>query len=169
MKVTDLFLSELEREVRRSRHALEQVPEGKHDWKPHDKSMIFGYLAEMVATIPNWLAMIVTRDELDIAPKGGPTQKPTPKNTSAEYLAALDKAASDARAALSGTTDEHLMTSWRLLAAGQVAMELPRHEMIRDTINHWAHHRGQMTVYLRLMGAKVPALYGPSADDKGFG
>ncbi len=169
MKVTDLFLSELEREVRRSRKALEQVPEGKHDWKPHDKSMIFGYLAHMVATIPTWVTMIVKQDELDIAPKGGPTQKPAQRNTSAEYLEALDAAASDARAALSGTTDDHLQTSWRLLAGGQLAMELPRHEMIRDTINHWAHHRGQMTVYLRLMGAKVPALYGPSADDKSFG
>jgi uncharacterized damage-inducible protein DinB len=169
MKVTDLFLSELEREVRRSRKALEQVPEGKHDWKPHDKSMIFGYLAHMVATIPTWITMIVKQDELDIAPKGGPTQKPAQRNTSAEYLEALDAAASDARAALSGTTDDHLQTSWRLLAGGQLAMELPRHEMIRDTINHWAHHRGQMTVYLRLMGAKVPALYGPSADDKSFG
>jgi uncharacterized damage-inducible protein DinB len=169
MKVTDLFLSELEREVRRSRKALEQVPEGKHDWKPHDKSMIFGYLAHMVATIPTWITMIVKQDELDIAPKSGPTQKPAQRNTSAEYLEALDAAASDARAALSGTTDDHLQTSWRLLAGGQLAMELPRHEMIRDTINHWAHHRGQMTVYLRLMGAKVPALYGPSADDKSFG
>jgi uncharacterized damage-inducible protein DinB len=169
MKVTDLFLSELEREVRRSRKALEQVPEGKHDWKPHDKSMIFGYLAHMVATIPTWITMIVKQNELDIAPKGGPTQKPAQRNTSAEYLEALDAAASDARAALSGTTDDHLQTSWRLLAGGQLAMELPRHEMIRDTINHWAHHRGQMTVYLRLMGAKVPALYGPSADDKSFG
>ena len=74
MKVTDLFLSELEREVRRSRHALEQVPEGKHDWKPHDKSMIFGYLADMVATIPTWIMMIVKQDELDIAPKAGPTR-----------------------------------------------------------------------------------------------
>jgi uncharacterized damage-inducible protein DinB len=168
MKVTDLFLSELEREVRRSRHALEQVPEGKHDWKPHDKSMIFGYLAGMVATIPTWIAMIVKQDELDIAPKSGPTQKRDALNTSAEYLQALDKAAADARAALSGTTDEHLKTPWRLLAAGQVAAEMPRHEMIRDTINHWVHHRGQMTVYLRLMGAKVPALYGPSADDQRF-
>jgi uncharacterized damage-inducible protein DinB len=169
MKVTDLFLSELEREVRRSRKALEQVPEGKHDWKPHDKSMIFGYLAHMVATIPTWVTMIVKQDELDIAPKGGPTQKPAVMNTSAEYVAALEEAASDARSALAGTSDEHLQTSWRLLAGGRLAMELPRHEMIRDTINHWAHHRGQMTVYLRLLGAKVPALYGPSADDKSFG
>jgi uncharacterized damage-inducible protein DinB len=81
---------------------------------------------------------------------------------------ALDKTAAEARAAFKGTTDEHLMTPWRLLARGQVVMEAPRYVMIRDTINHWAHHRGQMTVYLRLMGAKVPALYGPSADDHEF-
>ena len=72
------------------------------------------------------------------------------------------------KAALQDTTDGHLMTPWRLLAGGKVVMETSRHVMIRDTINHWAHHRGQMTVYLRLMGAKVPALYGPSADDKRF-
>jgi len=81
---------------------------------------------------------------------------------------ALDKSAADARSALEQTTDEYLMTSWRLLARGQVVMETPRHVMIQDTINHWAHHRGQMTVYLRLLGAKVPALYGPSADDNQF-
>ena len=168
MKLTELFLSELDREVERSRRALEQVPEGKHDWKPHDKSMIFGYLASMVATIPSWVAMTITRDELDLKPAGGPTMTREPMNTSAEYLQALDKAARDARAALEKTTDDHLMTPWRLLVTGQVVMETPRHVMLRDTINHWAHHRGQMTVYLRLMGAKVPALYGPSADEKSF-
>ena len=167
MELTELFLAELDREVARSRRALEQVPEGKADWKPHEKSMIFGYLTEMVATIPTWITMIITQDELDVAPKE-PRPARAPKNTSAEYLEALDKAAVEARAALKGTNEKHLMTTWRLLAAGQVALELPRHEMIRDTINHWAHHRGQMTVYLRLMGAKVPALYGPSADDKRF-
>jgi uncharacterized damage-inducible protein DinB len=121
----------------------------------------------MVATIPTWITMIIKQDELDIAPKE-PRPPSPPKNTSAEYLKALDEAAAGARAALKSTNDEHLKTTWRLLAGGQVALELPRHEMIRDTINHWAHHRGQMTVYLRLMGAKVPALYGPSADDKRF-
>ena len=168
MELTGLFVSELDREVARSRRALEQVPEGKHDWKPHEKSMIFGYLTDMVATIPTWVTMIVKQDELDIAPKGGQQQPRAARNTSSEYLQALDKAAADARAALEGTTEEHLKTSWRLLAGGQVVLELPRHEMIRDTINHWAHHRGQMTVYLRLMGATVPAIYGPSADDKRF-
>ena len=74
MQWIELFSSELDREVARSRKALEQVPEGKHDWKPHDKSMIFGYLTEMVATIPTWVTMIVKQDELDIAPKGGSQQ-----------------------------------------------------------------------------------------------
>jgi len=83
-------------------------------------------------------------------------------------LKALDQSAADARKALEGTSDEHLMTNWRLLARGQVVAEEPRHVMIQDTINHWAHHRGQMTVYLRLMGSKVPAIYGPSADDQRF-
>jgi uncharacterized damage-inducible protein DinB len=168
MELTGLFLSELDRETERSRRALEKVPPGKHDWKPHEKSMIFGYLADMVATIPTWIVMIINQDELDIAPKGGPQHKRTPMNTSEEFLVALDKSASDARAALKTTSDAHLETPWRLLAGGQVALETSRHEMIRDTINHWAHHRGQMTVYLRLMGATVPALYGPSADDKRF-
>jgi uncharacterized damage-inducible protein DinB len=167
MKLTELFQAELDREVARSRRALEQVPEGKADWKPHEKSMIFGYLTEMVATIPTWITMIIKQDELDVAPKE-PRPPRAPKNTSAEYLEALDKTAAEAHAALKSTNDEYLKTTWRLLAGGQVVMELPRHEMIRDTINHWAHHRGQMTVYLRLMGAKVPALYGPSADDKRF-
>ncbi len=168
MQWIELFSSELDREVARSRKALEQVPEGKHDWKPHEKSMIFGYLTEMVATIPTWVTMIVKQDELDIAPKGGSQQPRPTRTTSADYVEALDKSAADAKAALKGTNEEHLKTKWRLLAGGQVVMELPRHEMLRDTINHWAHHRGQMTVYLRLMGAKVPAIYGPSADDTQF-
>jgi uncharacterized damage-inducible protein DinB len=168
MNIIDLFQSELDREVERSRRALENLPDGKSDWKPHEKSMQFGYLANMVATIPMWLTMIIERDELDIAPAdGSANQWPNP-TTSAEYVAALDKAAAEARAALRATNEEHLQTHWRLLAGGQVVSDTPRHEMLRDTINHWAHHRGQMTVYLRLMGAKVPALYGPSADDKRF-
>jgi uncharacterized damage-inducible protein DinB len=169
MKLTDLFLAELDREVQRSRHALEQVPANKRDWKPHPKSMEFGYLTDMVAGMPAWIAMMIRENELDIAPRGGPQHKPPASHTSEEYLDALDKAADQARAALKGTDDEFLNTRWKLLAAGQVVADSPRYEMIRDTFNHWAHHRGQMTVYLRLMGAKVPALYGPSADDKSFG
>jgi uncharacterized damage-inducible protein DinB len=168
MKLTELLLAELEREVPRSRRALEEVPPGKYDWKPHDKSMIFGYLANMVATMPSWVAMGITMNELDIAPASGSAMSQEKLETGEALVKALDKSAADARAALAGTTDEFLMTSWKLLARGQVVMDTPRWEMIQDTFNHWAHHRGQMTVYLRLMGAKVPALYGPSADDKQF-
>ena len=168
MKLTELLLSELDREVPRSRRALEEVPAGKYDWKPHEKSMIFGYLVGMVATIPSWITMQVNQDELDVAPVGGSNFKQERLDTSAALLKALDKSAADARAALGKTSDAHLMTPWRLLAGGKVVLEAPRHVMIQDTINHWAHHRGQMTVYLRLMGVKVPALYGPSADDKQF-
>jgi uncharacterized damage-inducible protein DinB len=168
MTLKQFLLAELDREVWRSRRALEQVPDGKYQWKPHDRSMIFGYLADMVATIPSWIAMEITRDELDIAPTDGSSVKRTANETSAALLTALEGTASEARAALQQTTDEHLMTNWRLKAKGEVVQESPRYEMIQDTINHWAHHRGQMTVYLRLMGAKVPAIYGPSADEQAF-
>ncbi|HEV7798233.1 MAG TPA: DinB family protein [Pyrinomonadaceae bacterium] len=168
MKLTEFLLTELDREVERSRRALEQVPKGKYDWKPHDKSMIFGYLANMVATIPMWISMEIKQDELDVAPAEGSNIEQKRLDTSEALLEALDNAAAGARAAFADAADEHLLTSWRLLARGQVVMEAPRYVMIQDTINHWAHHRGQMTVYLRLMGAKVPALYGPSADDNRF-
>jgi uncharacterized damage-inducible protein DinB len=168
MKLTDYLLAEFNSEVDRSRRALEQVPEGKYDWKPHEKSMIFGYLANMVATIPTWLTMQIERDELDVAPAAGSAMEHKRLETSKDLVEALDSAAVAARIALGKTTDEHLMTNWKLLARGNVVAEAPRYSMMQDTINHWSHHRGQMTVYLRLLDAKVPALYGPSADDKEF-
>ena len=168
MKLTEFLLSEVNREVDRSRRVLEQVPAGKYDWKPHEKSMAFGYLADLVATMGSWVAMQVNTNELDLAPAQQANMKQEPKTTSAALIAALDKNAVDARSALEKTTDEHLRTNWQLKVHGQVVAEGPRDEMIQDTITHWAHHRGQMTVYLRLLGAKVPAIYGPSADEKEF-
>ena len=169
MTIKEFLAAELEREVERSRRALQQLPEGKAEWKPHDKSMQFGYLADMVATIPSWITMQLTQDSLDIAPADGKSAMPrTPKVTSADHIKALDEAADKARRALRESTDTHLATTWQLKARGNVVQEGPRHELIQDTFNHWAHHRGQMTVYLRLMGAKVPALFGPSADEKSF-
>jgi uncharacterized damage-inducible protein DinB len=167
--MTEWFLSELEEEAAKSRRVLEQVPSGKRDWKPHERSMEFGYLSELVANIPSWVGLAITQDELDVAPKDGSQYQPAPLNTSAELVAALDKAVAQAREALQKTTDAHLETPWRLLAGGQLAFEQPRHQVIRDTFLHSAHHRGQMTVYLRLLGSKVPAVYGPTADDTSFG
>ena len=168
MKVTEYLLEEMNREVERSRRALQEIPEGKYDWKPHEKSMILGYLADMVATIPQWIVMEINQAELDVAPEGGSNFKREKKETSDALVKALDESAAAARTAFEKTSDEHLNTNWKLLAKGNVVMEAPRYEMIQDTINHWSHHRGQLTVYLRLLEAKVPALYGPSADDQRF-
>jgi uncharacterized damage-inducible protein DinB len=168
MQLTEFFLAELDREAARSRAALEQIPDDEYEWTPHERSMKFGYLSELVAIIPSWIAMQVTQDELDVAPVKGTKAPKEPMTTRAQLRTALDDAVAAARTALAGTTDEHLHTNWRLLARGELAQEAQRYLMIQDTFNHWAHHRGQMTVYLRLLGAKVPSTYGPSADDPSF-
>ncbi|HEY7214756.1 MAG TPA: DinB family protein [Thermoanaerobaculia bacterium] len=168
MKLTEFFADQLEREADRSRRALERVPEGRNDWKPHEKSMQFGYLAALVAMMPSWIAMAIVQDELDLNPPGGSSYRPASHATTRELLQAHDDAVAKGLAALRETTDEHLLTPWRLLVGGRVVAEDPRRVVIAETFTHLAHHRGQLTVYLRLNGAPVPALYGPSADDRSF-
>jgi uncharacterized damage-inducible protein DinB len=166
MTLTQQLLSELDREAARTRRALEQVPAGRDDWKPHDKSMALGRLAGMIATMPSWIVLIVKQDDLDLTPPGG-GQWQLPAQP--ELVAAHDKSVAEARAALESIDDNLLFTTnWRLRAGGQVVSDQPRHIALRDMLNHLAHHRGQLTVYLRLVGATVPAIYGPSADDQRF-
>jgi DinB family len=171
MNMTDFFLAQLERESKGSRSALERVPEGRQDFKPHEKSMAFGYLATLVATMPSWIAMMVDQDALDLNPPGGSgsSYKPPSWSSSSDLLRIHEDSVAQAQKALRKTTDAHLATTWKLQVAGKTVMENPRHVVIADTFGHLAHHRGQMTVYLRLVGAPVPAIYGPSADDKSFG
>ena len=166
MTLTQLFLEELDRETDRTRRALEQVPTGKDDWKPHPKSMPLGRLAGLVASMPSWVTMVIDLPEIDIAPQGGGTyQQPATD----KLVEALNGHVAKARESLEKTTDEYLTTTkWKLLAGGKVMMETPRHIVLRDTFNHLAHHRGQLTVYLRLNDRTVPAIYGPSADDQKF-
>jgi uncharacterized damage-inducible protein DinB len=168
VKLTELFLAELTAEAPRTRRALERVPEGKDDWKPHQKSMPLGRLAMLVAQMPSWIGLVVGRDELDISPAAGSNVDQRPLRTAAELVAAMDKNVADARQVLESTTDDHLMTTWKLLVAGKVVSEDPRYVVLRDTFMHLAHHRGQLTVYLRLNDAPVPSIYGPSADDQRF-
>lgn len=165
MRITDLFEAQLDRETAISRRVLARVPEGRPEWKPHEKSMPLGYLAILVATMPSWVAMAIDQDALDIAPKDGPKYRPQEWTTTRELLQTLDSAVAGAREALRKTAEEHLATPWKLLTGGQVVMESPRHVVIADTFTHMAHHRGQLSVYLRLSGVPVPSLYGPSADD----
>ena len=122
----------------------------------------------LVAQMPSWISLVINKDELDVAPAAGSNIDHKPLRTPQELVQAHDKAVADARAALAKTTDEHLMKPWRLLARGNVVNESPRYVVLRDTFMHLSHHRGQLTVYLRLNNAKVPAIYGPSADDTSF-
>ena len=168
MKLAEFFLAQLEREAPLNRKALERVPDGRSDFKPHEKSMPLGYLSTLVATMPSWIAMMVEKDELDLAPPGGSGQRPPSPGNLRELLQAHEESVAKGSAALRNTSDDHLMTPWRLLVGGKVVMENPRHVVIADTFGHMAHHRGQLTVYLRLLGAPVPAIYGPSADDQSF-
>src|SRR5688500_8086390 len=166
MTLTQQLLDELDREAPRTKRALEQVPPGRDDWKPHEKSMALGRLAGMIATMPGWVVFILKQDELDLTPPGGGNWQLPGQG---ELVAAHEKSVADARAALQSIDDNLLMTTkWRLRAGGQVVSEAPRHVALRDMLNHLAPHRGQLTVYLRLLGATVPAVYGPSADDQRF-
>jgi uncharacterized damage-inducible protein DinB len=164
MELKRFFLEQLEREVVLSRRVIEQVPEGHSRWKPHDKSMEMGYLAALVATMAGWAGFMIERDELDLSDPSG-TFRPRTDDTQEELQKSLAGEWEKSRKALENTTEEHLLLVWRLKKGQQVLIEQPRYVMIADSVSHLAHHRGQLTVYLRLLGAKVPAIYGPSADE----
>ena len=166
MTLSQHFLAELEAEAPRTRRVLDNVPQGHDDWKPHDKSMPLARLAGLVATMPSWVNLIVDQDELDLTPPGGGTFRPP---SVAELGAKHDEVVAAAKACLQKTNDDYLLTTnRRLKAGGHVVLNDPRHIVLRDTFNHLAHHRGQLTVYLRLLGQPVPSVYGPSADDQRF-
>jgi hypothetical protein len=167
MKITELLLAELDREAAGIRKTLERVPEGKNDWKPHEKSMPLGSLATIVANIPAWLDMVVNMDELDINPPGGSKFRPPAWKTRADLIQQFEASLKKGREVLEKTNDDHLFnTKWRMLSNGKLMSEQQRYVAVRDgVLNHMAHHRGQLTVYLRLNEQKVPAIYGPSADE----
>jgi uncharacterized damage-inducible protein DinB len=167
MTFIESYLAEVEREAERTRRTLERVPTDRDDWKPHEKSMPLGRLAGLVASMFSWISLVIDRDELDLTPPPGQGEYQQPKTS--ELVTTLDGHVAAARASLGKTNDDFLFTTnWRLRAGGQVVMDQPRHIVLRDTMNHLAHHRGQLTVYLRLNDAPVAAIYGPSADDQRF-
>jgi len=166
MKLSQLFVEELDREAPRTRRVLQAVPLGHDDWTPHAKSMPLGRLAGLVASMPSWIPLILEQEELDLTPPGGGQNRQPAMD---KLVETMDAHVLKARKALRRVTDKYLLTTnWRLRAGGKVVMEAPRHVVLRDTLNHLAHHRGQLTVYLRLSDQPVPAIYGPSADDPQF-
>ena len=166
MELKELFLAQLERETAASRKAVERVPEDRAGWKPHDKSMPMGHLASLVASMPGWIAFMIETDEIHLDRPSSDEFRTKPVGSKAELLRTLDDAVQKARKALENTTEEHLMKPWRFVMGGRVLSEQPRHVCLTDSVfSHLAHHRGQLTVYLRLNEARVPAIYGPSADE----
>jgi uncharacterized damage-inducible protein DinB len=167
MILKDYFLAQLDREATSTRKTIERFPDGHNDFKPHPRSMEFGYLASVVATMIGWIALIVDRDELNLdSPEGAEFRTKTLANK-AELLAGLESAIEKARGALQSTSDEHLAKPWAFKIGGNPVAQNPRSIMISDSVfSHLAHHRGQLTVYLRLLEAKVPAIFGPSADER---
>lgn len=166
MELKTYLLAQLEREADLTRKTIARVPEGHNDFKPHPKSMPLGYLASMVASMLGWITLIIERDELNLDDPNNAGFRPQVAASSQELIAKLDAALAGARRSLEATTDDHLHTTWAFKMGGRPVSEEPRYIMIASSVfSHLAHHRGQLSVYLRLTEAKVPAMYGPSADE----
>ena len=154
---------ELESEVRSTRECLAEVQMDKADWKPHEKSMPMGYMAQLVADIPRWIQYIIEKSEIDFE------TYPVFKGTTAEELVEhFDKSVEAAKKALASISDEGLKETFYLRHGERELLNSPKDESISQAINHLVHHRGQLTVYLRMNDQKVPSIYGPSADTGGF-
>jgi uncharacterized damage-inducible protein DinB len=166
MSISKRILPEFDQEMANTRKSLERVPDGKFDWKPHEKSMTLGALSSHVANIAGWTASTFVGDELDVQPEGAEPYREEEAKTASELLAMFDKNAAAARAALEAATDESWQGKWSLKMAGKTFFTLPRTAVIRGFIlSHLIHHRAQLGVYLRLLDIPVPAIYGPSADE----
>lgn len=157
------FLHELNAEYKATRTCLERIPDSLFEYKPHPKSMNLGYLCLLVAEIPLWIKHMIIDSEIDFV-----TFKHASPKTTSELVEHFEENMTAAREALQGTTDEALADPFSLKANGQLLYTSPKLTDIGTTLNHWVHHRGQLTVYMRLNDLMVPSIYGPSADDNKF-
>jgi uncharacterized damage-inducible protein DinB len=163
MKMSDALLPEFDHEISTTRKLLERVPDEKWGWTPHEKSMTLGRLACHVAETTQFGAAVANTDSMDFA-KGD--YKRIDASGRKQLLEAFDKMAAEARTAIAGAKDEEMGKSWSLLFDGKPVMTMPKAGVLRTAMmNHLIHHRGQLSVYLRLTGTPVPSIYGPSADE----
>jgi len=160
MSIGTSLLTEFDEEMATTRRVIERVPSEKGEWKPHPKSFSLGHLTQLVATMPGWLVRMIQHDSLDLAAGGGYSYE-----TTETLLGKFDTLVGQAREALGRVSDEDMAKPWSLKMGDQVLMTMPRGATIRQTINHLVHHRGQLTVYLRLIDVPVPSIYGPTADE----
>lgn len=165
MKVIDWLAKQFDQETKTTRRHLERLPEDKLDWRPHEKSYTAGALASHLVECVKWTTDIFTKNEVNFDPA---TYKPYLAASTTELLAVFDKAVADGKRVLEGIDDEAAMQLWSLKFGGQTLFERPRMDVFRDfTLSHLIHHRGQYSVYLRLLNVPVPSTYGPTADEQG--
>ena len=161
MSVRDTLVPEFEQEMSSTRRLLERVPSDRGEWKPHPKSFALGHLAQLVAWIPGWVANTARETSLDLATAPGYSFE-----TTEALLAMFDANVRDAREALAVATDESFPVLWSLKHGDRVLFSAPRGTVLRTHVNHLIHHRGQLTVYLRLLDVPLPPIYGPTADER---
>jgi uncharacterized damage-inducible protein DinB len=162
MSILDALLPEFDHEMATTRRVLERVPEARFAWKPHEKSMSLGELAGHLANIPNWCTITLKGTSLDLAT----LERNQPPATAAALLKGFDERTATARERLAAATDPEFMVPWTLKHGDQEFFTMPRISVLRTFVmNHAIHHRGQLTVYLRLNNVPVPAVYGPTADE----
>ena len=167
MRIADALVPEFDQEMASTRKCLERIPAEKFDYKPHAKSFSLGQLAVHIATICDWGVITLQTENFDYAPVGAEPYKPPVAKDTAELLAMFDKGVGEFRAALAATENDSFMKPWSLQAGGRTLFTMPKAAVVRSMIfNHLVHHRGQLTVYLRLNDLPVPGVYGPSADEQ---
>jgi uncharacterized damage-inducible protein DinB len=160
------MLQELEDEARSTRRVLERVPDNRLGWRPHEKSRTLGQLALHIAMVPGAVAEFVASPSPAQAPQFGPDPSPA---CCADVVSTLDQSIAKAKKVLGGMDDATLMATWRMMNGDREIFAVPRAAMLRSImLNHWYHHRGQLTVYLRELGVPLPSIYGPTADENPF-
>jgi uncharacterized damage-inducible protein DinB len=161
MSLSEMFLPEFDMEMATTRRLLERVPSERGAWKPHEKSFSLGHLAQLVSWMPGWITTTMRETKLDLSAGGAYSLVKTEA-----LLAGFDKNVKEARAALAAASDADFQVPWSLTMGERVLMTMPRVGVVRQTINHLVHHRGQLSVYLRMLDVPIPSIYGPTADEK---
>lgn len=160
MNIADMLLPEFDQEMATTRRVIERVPTDKGKFKPHPKSFALGHLTQLVAGMPGWITNAVTQTSLDLGGYPGYSYEKTE-----DLVKSFDKNVKEARQAIAAAKDSDFNVNWSLRRGDQIFFTAPRAVIVRQTINHLVHHRGQLTVYLRLVDVAVPSIYGPTADE----
>ena len=160
MSIADTLLPEFDQEMAATRRVIERVPDDKADWKPHPKSFSLAHLAQLLSWLPGWIGQTLTSNELELTSGSGYSNQKT-----SSLLAQFDDNVRKSREAIANSTDQDYEVQWELKLQGKVVFTAQRRVVVRQHISHLSHHRGQLTVYLRLLDVPLPPVYGPTADE----